>query len=160
RAVHLAPARVVAGAESDAHAKSRAAHPRRAQGARRPDRDARRRRRPPPDGRSREDDPRPARRRARRQAEGHAELLLIPSRYPKEPPHRRPPMRKFVIEPHFRLQEWVAEEKGYFKDEGLDYVFQELIQSSDGQHHYKGDKVGAYQSFERGRTSNVRCACH
>ena len=32
---------------------------------------------------------------------------------------------KFVIEPHFRLQEWVAEEKGYFKDEGLDYVFQE-----------------------------------
>jgi hypothetical protein len=32
---------------------------------------------------------------------------------------------KFVVEPHFRLQEWVAEEKGYFKDEGLDYVFSE-----------------------------------
>jgi hypothetical protein len=32
---------------------------------------------------------------------------------------------KFIIEPHFRLQEWVAEEKGYFKDEGLDYIFQE-----------------------------------
>ena len=30
-------------------------------------------------------------------------------------------MGKFVIQPHFRLQEWVAEEKGYFKDEGLDY---------------------------------------
>jgi len=42
--------------------------------------------------------------------------------------------QKFIIEPHFRLQEWVAEEKGYFKDEGLDYVFQELIQSSDGAH--------------------------
>ena len=69
-------------------------------------------------------------------------------------------MDKFVIEPHFRLQEWVAEEKGYFKDEGLDYEFRELIQSSDGQHHYKGDKVGAYQSFERGRDSNVSCACH
>jgi hypothetical protein len=69
-------------------------------------------------------------------------------------------MSKFVIEPHFRLQEWVAEEKGYFKDEGLDYEFRELIQSSDGQHHYKGDKVGAYQSFERGRDSNVSCACH
>ena len=27
---------------------------------------------------------------------------------------------KFIIEPHFRLHEWVAEEKGYFKDEGLD----------------------------------------
>ena len=29
-------------------------------------------------------------------------------------------MSKFVIEPHFRLQEWVAEEKGYFLLEGLD----------------------------------------
>ena len=44
--------------------------------------------------------------------------------------------KKFIIEPHFRLHEWVAEEKGYFKAEGLDYVFQELIQSSDGAHHY------------------------
>jgi ABC-type nitrate/sulfonate/bicarbonate transport system substrate-binding protein len=68
--------------------------------------------------------------------------------------------KKFIIEPHFRLQEWVAEEKGYFKDEGLDYVFQELIKSTDGTHHYKGDKVGAMQSFERGRTSDVSCACH
>ena len=29
-------------------------------------------------------------------------------------------MGKFVIAPHMRLQEWVAEEKGYFRDEGLD----------------------------------------
>jgi ABC-type nitrate/sulfonate/bicarbonate transport system substrate-binding protein len=69
-------------------------------------------------------------------------------------------MPKFVIEPHFRLQEWVAEEKGYFKDEGLDYVFQELVQSTDGKIHDKGDKVGAYQAFEKGRTSDVSCACH
>jgi ABC-type nitrate/sulfonate/bicarbonate transport system substrate-binding protein len=69
-------------------------------------------------------------------------------------------MPKFVIEPHFRLQEWVAEEKGYFKDEGLDYVFQELVQSTDGKIHDKGDKIGAYQSFEKGRTSDVSCACH
>src|SRR5262252_9831772 len=69
-------------------------------------------------------------------------------------------MAKFVIQPHFRLQEWVAEEKGYFRQEGLDYVFQELIKSTDGAHHYKGDKVGAMQSFERGRTSDVSCACH
>jgi ABC-type nitrate/sulfonate/bicarbonate transport system substrate-binding protein len=68
--------------------------------------------------------------------------------------------KKFIIEPHFRLQEWVAEEKGYFRDEGLDYVFQELIKSSDGTHHFKGDKVGAMQSFERGRASDVSCACH
>ena len=68
---------------------------------------------------------------------------------------------KFIIEPHFRLQEWVAEEKGYFKDEGLDYMFREMVQSSDGgRTSYKGDKVGAMQSFEAGRTSNVSCACH
>ncbi|MBI4275523.1 MAG: hypothetical protein HY659_12580 [Rhizobiales bacterium] len=67
---------------------------------------------------------------------------------------------KFIIEPHFRLQEWVAEEKGHFKDEGLDYDFQELVQSTDGKIHDKGNKVGAYQSFEKGRTSNVSCACH
>ena len=67
---------------------------------------------------------------------------------------------KFIIEPHFRLQEWVAEEKGYFKDEGLDYVFQENIKSTDGAHHYKGDKVGAMQALEKGRTSDVSCACH
>ena len=66
----------------------------------------------------------------------------------------------FIIEPHFRLQEWVAEAKGYFRDEGLDYVFQELIRSSDGQHHNRGDKVGAFQSFERGREAAVSCACH
>jgi len=69
--------------------------------------------------------------------------------------------QKFVIEPHFRLQEWVAEEKGYFADEGLDYVFQEKIRSSDGkQHDRQGAKAGAYQSFEEGRTADVSCACH
>src|ERR1700756_108569 len=44
-------------------------------------------------------------------------------------------MSKFVVEPHFRLQEWVAEEKGYFSEEGLDYEFKELIRSTDGAHH-------------------------
>ena len=69
-------------------------------------------------------------------------------------------MGKFVIEPHFRLQEWVAEEKGYFKAEGLDYIFQELVQKTDGKIHDKGVKVGAYQSFEKGRSADVSCACH
>ena len=67
---------------------------------------------------------------------------------------------KFIIEPHFRLQEWVAEEKGYFKDEGLDYEFRELVQSSDGASQQLGDKIGAMQTFERGRKSDVSCACH
>src|SRR6202043_2380139 len=69
-------------------------------------------------------------------------------------------MAKFIIEPHFRLQEWIAEEKGYFKGEGLEYEFRELIRSTGGKHHDKGDKVGAYQSFEQGRKADVSCACH
>jgi len=69
-------------------------------------------------------------------------------------------MSKFIIEPHFRLQEWVAEEKGYFKDEGLDYIFQELVQKTEGKIHDQGNKVGAYQSLEKGRTSDISCACH
>jgi ABC-type nitrate/sulfonate/bicarbonate transport system substrate-binding protein len=66
---------------------------------------------------------------------------------------------KFVIEPHFRLQEWVAEEKGYFRAEGLDYEFRELIRSTAGQHHNKVNE-GAFQSIEKGREADVSCACH
>jgi hypothetical protein len=69
-------------------------------------------------------------------------------------------MTKFAIEPHFRLQEWVAEEKGYFRQEGLDYEFKEFIRSSDGAHHQTSGKAGAFQSIEKGRQSNVTCACH
>ncbi len=35
-------------------------------------------------------------------------------------------MGKFMISPHMRLQEWVAEEKGYFIDEDLDYEFRSV----------------------------------
>ena len=68
-------------------------------------------------------------------------------------------MATFVIEPHFRLQEWVAEEKGYFRAEGLDYEFRELIRSTEGQHHNKVNE-GAFQSIEKGRKADVSCACH
>jgi len=68
--------------------------------------------------------------------------------------------RKFIIEPHFRLHEWVAEEKGYFKDEGLDYIFRETVQSTDDKQHDTANRVGAYQSIEAGRPSDVSCACH
>jgi ABC-type nitrate/sulfonate/bicarbonate transport system substrate-binding protein len=64
-------------------------------------------------------------------------------------------MSKFVISPHFRLHEWVAEEKGYFRAEGLDYEFREVFQT-----HATPNKVGAYTSFEKGRETNVSCACH
>lgn len=68
--------------------------------------------------------------------------------------------RKFIIDPHMRLQEWVADEKGYFTEQGLDYEFNKPVMSSDGKLHDLGDKVGAYQTYEKGRTSNISCACH
>ncbi len=70
-------------------------------------------------------------------------------------------MNKFVIAPHMRLHEWVAEEKGYFRAEGLDYEFREVIPQRQGKSkHDLGDKVGAYQTFESGRTCDVSGACH
>jgi ABC-type nitrate/sulfonate/bicarbonate transport system substrate-binding protein len=69
-------------------------------------------------------------------------------------------MGKFLIAPHMRLHEWVAEEKGYFTAEGLDYEFRDELISKDGGKHDLGEKVGAYQTFEKGRTSDISCACH
>ena len=58
-------------------------------------------------------------------------------------------MAKFVVSPHFRLQEWVAEQKGYFTAEGLDYEFREALDSRSGQGHQLGDKAmrAAYESL-------------
>ncbi|HTS93624.1 MAG TPA: hypothetical protein VMG55_16550 [Stellaceae bacterium] len=69
-------------------------------------------------------------------------------------------MAKFSIAPHMRLHEWVAEEKGYFRAEGLDYEFRDELVSKDGRKHDLGVKVGAFQTFEQGRTTDVSCACH
>ena len=69
-------------------------------------------------------------------------------------------MARFVISPHFRLQEWVAEEKGYFAAEGLDYEFREAIGTRDAKRQNLGDRVGAYQTIERGRQCDVSAACH
>ena len=70
-------------------------------------------------------------------------------------------MEKFVISPHFRLQEWVAEEKGYFAAEGLDYEFRDNYGPGDAaQKHTTTNKVGAYQSLEQGRACDVSGACH
>ena len=77
-------------------------------------------------------------------------------------------MSKFRIEPHGRLQEWVADEKGYFKDEGLDYEFLSsyatqasgyaLVQSTETA--APEVKRGAFENMERGRTADISCACH
>src|SRR4026209_1717665 len=77
-------------------------------------------------------------------------------------------MSKFRIEPHGRLQEWVAEEKGYFKDEGLDYELltsyatqasgYALVQSTETA--APEVKRGAFENMEEGRAADIRRACH
>ena len=69
-------------------------------------------------------------------------------------------MGKFVIAPHMRLHEWIAVEKGYFDKVGLDYALEEQLTSAKGERHDLGDRVGAYQTFEKGRTCDVSSACH
>ena len=70
-------------------------------------------------------------------------------------------MAEFIIGPHMRLQEWVAEEKGYFKDEGLDYKFVRRTSRPHKAAELGNDlKYGAYQTFEESRNTDVSSACH
>ena len=47
------------------------------------------------------------------------------------------------IMPHGRLQEWVAEEKGFFAAEGLEYTF--VLDSGDyGIHAARRDDAGSW----------------
>jgi len=68
------------------------------------------------------------------------------------------------IMPHGRLQEWVAEEKGYFSAEGLEYSF--VISGDYGMSAIQRDddgevKTGAFETFGAGRSgADVSCACH
>src|SRR5436309_7404061 len=74
---------------------------------------------------------------------------------------RRNRMGKFVIAPHMRLHEWVARDKGYFRHEGLDFESRDQLSSTPtGRTFDLGDKVGAYQTFERGRDSDISSASH
>src|ERR1700750_3376459 len=68
------------------------------------------------------------------------------------------------IMPHGRVQEWVADEKGFFTAEGLEYSF--VTGGDYGIHQPQRDgsgqvKTGAFETFEAGRDgANVSCACH
>jgi NitT/TauT family transport system substrate-binding protein len=77
-------------------------------------------------------------------------------------------MTKFRIQPHGRLQEWVAEEKGYFREEGLDHEF---VASYYGQTQGYGSAPtptvappevvkGAFESYAEGRSCEISTACH
>ena len=79
-------------------------------------------------------------------------------------------MAKIRIQPHVRLQEWVAEEHGYFRDEGLDYEFDpagfaaarrtptSTVSPSDAAP--LAVRSGAFEDMQAGRTCDVSGACH
>lgn len=70
----------------------------------------------------------------------------------------------FKIMPHGRLQEWIAEENGYFAAEGLDYTFVpegDYGITIDGRDDQGQIRTGAYETFDAGRGgANISCACH
>jgi NitT/TauT family transport system substrate-binding protein len=73
----------------------------------------------------------------------------------------------FTVEPHVRLQEWVAEERGFFAGEGLEYEFAAggfaagtagMVGSADAAP--VSVRSGAFEDMAAGRSSDVSCACH
>jgi len=79
-------------------------------------------------------------------------------------------MGKFIIQPHGRLQEWIAHEMGYFAAEGLDYEFQGGLSAARKKQVDAGGKVvdvmsGAFESYRhgggnKGVKSDISCTCH
>jgi len=77
-------------------------------------------------------------------------------------------MGKFVIQPHVRLQEWVAEERGHFSSEGLDYEFMDGLAGASRTTSAvrRADdapaelRSGAFEDMQQGRTCDVSAACH
>lgn len=82
-------------------------------------------------------------------------------------------MSDFVIRPHGRLHDWIAHEKGYFRDEGLAYH----IVADEARENRAKDvdpatgalreiRSGAYEMYEQGggskgeAHSDISCACH
>ena len=79
-------------------------------------------------------------------------------------------MDKFIIQPHGRLQEWIAHENGYFRAEGLDYDFRGGLSAERKKQVDAAGKVidvmsGAFESYRtgggnKGVRSDISCACH
>ncbi|GAB3268473.1 hypothetical protein GCM10027449_01820 [Sinomonas notoginsengisoli] len=76
-------------------------------------------------------------------------------------------MGKFLIQPHVRLQEWVAEENGYFEAEGLDYEFEDngfggatKTTTANRDEAPKEVQSGAFEDMQQGRTCDISSACH
>jgi NitT/TauT family transport system substrate-binding protein len=72
----------------------------------------------------------------------------------------------FRISSHGRLQDWIAVEKGFFDDEGLDYEFDVRALENAAQDISAATRddirVGAYELYLSGGggKKNMSCACH
>jgi ABC-type nitrate/sulfonate/bicarbonate transport system substrate-binding protein len=83
-------------------------------------------------------------------------------------------MAKFIIQPHGRLNDWVAHEKGYFTDEGLDYEINvegsrkntPRLPGVDSAIPLADNRFGAFERYAEGHgrkgegAGDVSCACH
>jgi NitT/TauT family transport system substrate-binding protein len=75
-------------------------------------------------------------------------------------------MAQFRISSHGRLQDWIAVEKGYFEEEGLDYVIDMRVLENADQDiavpALSDVRTGAYELYqgESGGKQNMSCACH
>src|SRR5450755_4998652 len=77
---------------------------------------------------------------------------------------REPDPMAFRIQPHTRLHEWVADEAGFFRDEGLDYEFETGgfaggsatggMVTPAGQEPAQF-RSGAFEDMAQGRSSDV-----
>jgi NitT/TauT family transport system substrate-binding protein len=73
----------------------------------------------------------------------------------------------FRVQPHMRLQEWVADELGFLGAEGLDYEFQaDGFSSASTASVAAVDqapqevRTGAFEDMEAGRACSISAACH
>ncbi|MEX0804581.1 MAG: hypothetical protein WD688_14890 [Candidatus Binatia bacterium] len=83
-------------------------------------------------------------------------------------------MAKFIIQPHGRLNDWVADEKGYFREEGLDYELNvegsrkntPRLATVDAPVPLEDNRFGAFERYAEGHgrkgknAGDVSCACH
>jgi NitT/TauT family transport system substrate-binding protein len=83
-------------------------------------------------------------------------------------------MTKFIIQPHGRLNDWVAEEKGYFAAAGLAYELNvegsrkntPRLAAVDSATPLEDNRFGAFERYAEGHgrkgegAGDVSCACH
>ena len=83
-------------------------------------------------------------------------------------------MGKLIIQPHGRLNDWVADEKGYFREEGLDYELNvegsrkntPRLAGVDSSSTLADHRFGAFERYAQGHgrkgegAGDVSCACH